>query len=160
MALLLAMACRSRGSRMTEIKKLTRLERKEVGEWLIDLDYLPGAMAKGGTAEYCFTVTVRPKTPGKPIEADDQKFSFGTDSLFCMIAGNESDTLLPVFTTRVANGKLTGLEYMVIFDKAVVLSADKGLRLLFRDWLFTNRNLLFVVPIAEIQKIDSISLHI
>jgi hypothetical protein len=158
--LLLAAACSTRQSRETEIKGLSDIGEKEVGDWRIKLKYLPAKMLKGDTGEYCFAITVHPKEPHKPIKADDPKFSFGTDSLFCIVSGTRPDTLLPVFTTRVANGKLTGLEYMVIFDKTAVSSSDGILRLLFKDWLFTGRNLLFTLPLPEIQKIDSLSLHI
>lgn len=154
---LLLGACRSRENRVAEIKGLSRLEEKSAGDWLVDLEYLPAAMAKGDTAEYCFAVNIRAKDPAKPVEADDPKFSFGTDSLFCIVT--KTDTLMPVFTTRVANGKLTGLQYMVIFDKASVPESGR-LVFLFKDWLFTNRRLEFILPVADIHKIDSLSLHI
>lgn len=157
LALLLLGACRSRENRMAEIKDLGRLEEKSAGDWLVSLEYLPAAMAKGDTAEYCFAVNIRAKDPAKPIEADDPKFSFGTDSLFCIVTN--TDTLMPVFTTRVANGKLTGLQYMVIFEKEAV-NRNSTLVFLFKDRLFTNRKLEFILPVADIHKIDSLSLHI
>ncbi|WP_346320986.1 hypothetical protein [Chitinophaga sp. YIM B06452] len=157
LALLLMSACKNGENRMAEIKDLSHLEEKTDGNWLVNLEYLPAAMAKGDTMEYCFTVNIRAKDPAKPIEADDPKFSFGTDSLFCIIT--QTDTLFPVFTTRVANGKLTGLQYMVIFDKAAVPENDR-LVFLFKDWLFTNRKLEFILPVMDIHTIDSLSLHI
>jgi hypothetical protein len=86
--------------------------------------------------------------------ADNNKFSYGLDSLFGIV--NVTDTIHPVDVIRVANGNIGGVEYILLFERPTAYSSVKCF-LYFRDELFTQQFVTFPLKGNAINHIDSLS---
>ncbi|MCK7556254.1 hypothetical protein MKQ70_15010 [Chitinophaga sedimenti] len=123
------------------------------------LAYLPACweanLDKGepDRTELSFRLRVFPtKQTGTGI--NDNAASFGTDSLFRLVVGG--DSLMPRYTERIANGNISGVEYLVVFDRSALKQATSAV-VVFHDWLFTHSQVEFPYITENIQKTDELS---
>ena len=157
---MLLMACRSKQGKTAAVLEATDnaiMQEKEIDGIVLRLQYLPAAIGQGDTSELVFRLNVRSGDPAVKLNTNLDKYSYGLDSLFRLVV--ETDTLMPLHTMRIANGNVSGIEYMIIFEKQAVLNKENT-AMLFYDWLFTHRSLKFPLNINTIIRIDSLSARI
>ncbi|WP_126243471.1 hypothetical protein [Chitinophaga rhizosphaerae] len=148
-------ACNTRKQRVERMKELSLLDEKRAGSWNMRLKYLPAQNRDTSAWTLVLYVEHISKLPQK--ELNDPRFSYGTDSLFQLIASG--DTLAPLMVVRVANGQTSGAEYLMTFDRAP-LRRPGMVQLRFRDWLFSQRDLYFPLNVPSIYQLDSINTRI
>lgn len=144
-------ACNTRKQQVEKMKELSLLDEKSAGGWNMRLTYLPAKDRDTSAWTLVLQVEHESKLPQK--ELNDPRYSYGTDSLFQVIAAG--DTLAPLMVVRVANGKTSGAEYLMTFDRAALRREGK-VQLRFRDWLFSRRDLYFALNVPSIYQLDSI----
>jgi len=128
----------------------TRLvQEKTVNGFKMTMEYMPSADVN----LLHFVLNITDGTSMKT--ADGNKFSYGLDSLFGLV--DVADTLHPVDVVRVANGNISGVQYMVLFDKPLTLHGT-DLTLYFKDELFTQQFITFPVKGSAINHLDSLRL--
>lgn len=134
------------------------VQEKTVNDYVFRLQYMPSERGAGeDTSLVYFRLNVSGGT-GAPMKGtSDLSYSYGLDTLFSLV--NVTDTISAVDITRVANGTVNGVEYMLVFDRAKVY-ARPDCKLLFRDWLFTHQFISFPLKGSAIAHIDSLSLKI
>jgi hypothetical protein len=145
-----ALACNSRRKKMTALMNDPSgmlAQEQEIRGFRLKMQYLPK-----DSAEWCFRLNI--DAEDRQVFRDDPVQSYGVDSLFRMINGG--DTLLPVHAMRIANGNMSGLEYMIIFEKQPVVAGSNA-SLLFMDGLFTQRKVVFPLNLQAIEEIEAIN---
>lgn len=156
---LLVCACgASKKEIMQSVKDNNLLQEKTVNDYVFKLQYMPSEQGTGeDTALVYFRLNISNSagTPMKSTNAAD--YSYGLDTLFSLV--NAADTISPVDITRIANGTINGVEYMLVFDRAKVYT-QPDCKLLFKDWLFTHQFISFPIKGSAIAHIDSLSLKI
>lgn len=134
-------------------KKETLIVEREVNGYHMRLQYMPAQVAADTDRMY-FRLNIN----GNQLKAPaDNRFSYGLDSLFQIVQA--LDTLHPVDVTRIANGNIHGIEYLLLFDKPAFYPGI-SYRIVFKDWLFTNQLISFPFVGSKIPHIDSLSLKI
>lgn len=155
MLMFMAVACNNAGKVERLMKDSTKelIQSKEVNGHHFKLTYLPPVKTEG---EWCFRLNVKLPEALKGA-GEGQQASYGVDTLFSMVLGR--DTLLPVHAMRIANGNITGVEYMIIFEKPENAPVGQS-AFYFNDWLFTHQMMKFPLQITAINSIDSLSSRI
>jgi len=153
--------CKSGGKKSVANDKMAatdiRVQEKEFNGTRIMLTYMPPCMQhnaaeEGDTSEIVFRLNVfSEQLKGAKNAAAERALSYGIDSLFTLVSGQ--DSLPALLAQRIANGNLRGVEYLLVFDRERVRNSGQAV-LVFKDWLFTNVRMEFPVNIL---KIDSIS---
>jgi hypothetical protein len=159
LSLFLVFACgASKKEVMQSVKDKNLLQEKTINDYVFRLQYMPPeTAASADTALVYFRLNVT-NSSGAPMKGtSDLGFSYGLDTLFSIV--NAGDTISPVDISRIANGTVTGAEYMLVFDKQKIYSQQEC-KLLFRDWLFTQQFIAFPLSGSAIAHIDSLSLKI
>ncbi|SDF70805.1 hypothetical protein [Chitinophaga filiformis] len=157
--ILLVCACgASRRDVIQSMKDNELVQEKNVNDYVFRLQYMPSDRGAGeDTSLVYFRLNVA-NNAGAPMKGtSDLSYSYGLDTLFSLV--NMTDTICAVDITRVANGTVNGVEYMLVFDRAKVY-AQPDCKLLFRDWLFTHQFISFPLKGSAIAHIDSLSLKI
>lgn len=129
------------------------VHEKTIHDYGFKLQYMPSLEMNEDTALLYFRLNITSNTGMPEKGADDLNFSYGLDTLFSVVG---SDTIAPVDVSRVANGKLNGTEYMIVFDKQIMYQQQEC-KLLFKDWLFTQQVIYFPLSVKAIAHIDSLS---
>lgn len=144
------LSCNTGQKQRKEMKELSLLDEKITGDWKMRLRYLPAAVKDTSGWNLILNIEHLSKLPQEVL--NEPRFSYGVDSLFEIITPD--GTLVPHIAIRVANGQVSGAEYMITFDRSVLKQASAEFR--FKDWLFTRRDLFFPLNIASIHQLDSI----
>lgn len=143
---------------MNAVKENNLLQEKQVNGFSVKLQYMPPSAADGEDKALLYFRLNIASADGTPLKKlDDNRFSYGVDSLLSIV--NVTDTLAPVDVTRIANGTLNGIEYMLVFERPEIWS-QINCKLLFMDHLFTNQLMQFPLSGSAISHIDSLSLGI
>jgi hypothetical protein len=125
--LLISCACR---------KQQGFVQEKNSNGFALRLQYMPDK----DSGLLCFRLNIH-NNDGMPMKNSDHfKFNYGLDSLFAFV--NVADTLQPVDVIRVANGNISGIEYLLLFNRPHAFS-QVNCQLIFKDWLFTNQVMTF-----------------
>ena len=126
-------------------------EKQLLGTKMI-LSYMP-PKAIQDTTELMFRLRIFPdnRAAGR---VHDNAASFGTDSLFRLVVAG--DSIAPLYSQRIANGNISGMEYLVAFDRQKASHAGSA-RFVFSDWLFTSNRIDFPYIMKYIQKVDALS---
>jgi hypothetical protein len=135
---------------MQAVKDNDLLQEKTVNGFVLKMQYMPSEDKE----LLHFRLNITESNGGAMKGADNNKFSYGLDSLFGIV--NVTDTLHPVDVVRVANGGIGGVQYLVLFDRPAAYS-DVKCFLYFRDQLFTQQFITFPLTGAAINHIDSLS---
>ena len=133
----------------TDVKKRTLMQEKTVNGFKMRMEYMPSADVN----LLHFVLNITDGTAMKT--ANGNKFNYGLDSLFGIV--NVADTIHPVDVVRIANGNIGGVQYMVLFDKPLILQGS-DLTLYFKDELFTQQLITFPVKGSAINHFDSLRL--
>lgn len=162
-ALLMLAACNGKKKTLaTAVKDRGIRQEKEINKVKVVINYLPACWENNlgtgdaDTAMMTFRVQVTPDKHGIR-QTDNKAASFGTDSLFVLVTGG--DTLKPVFSERVANGNITGVEYLVAFDRKQT-GTSNAIRFIYMDWLFSAARMEFFFERINISKVDELSCSI
>jgi hypothetical protein len=143
---------------MQSMKDNDLFQEKTVNDYVFRLQYIPPVRGAGeDTSLVYFRLNVSSNTGVQMKGTSGLSYSYGLDTLFSLV--NATDTISAVDITRVANGTVNGVEYMLVFDRAKVY-AQPDCKLLFRDWLFTHQFISFPLKGSAIAHIDSLSLKI
>lgn len=149
--LLIMCACgHSKKEIMQAMKDNDLLQEKTVNGFVLKMQYMPS----GDINMLHFRLNITETNGSSMKNADNNKFSYGLDSLFGIV--NVTDTIHPVDVVRVANGNIGGVEYMLLFDRPAAYSEVKCF-LYFRDQLFTQQFITFPLKGSAINHIDSLS---
>lgn len=150
-AMLLATGCVNRQKQIMQATKDDGLlQEKTIKGFVFKMQY----MHTEDKALLHFVVNIRDSNGNGVNGADENRFSYGLDSLFGIV--NVTDTLHPVDVIRVANGGIGGVQYLVLFDRPLAYS-DVNLFLFFKDQLFTQQFITFPLKGNAINHIDSLS---
>lgn len=122
-------------------------ERKQDG-FIYRLQYLPVPLEHGDAGKITLRMNIFPEQTVEKLETSAPVFSYGVDTLFSL--EGVPGTLLPVHAARVANGNLSGIEYLIIFERT------QHTKFLFRDVLFTNRLVEFKLNPQAMNTIDDL----
>jgi hypothetical protein len=143
---------------MQSVKENDLLQEKTVNDYVFRLQYMPPVKGTGEDASLLyFRLNVLNNAGTTMKNTNDQIYSYGLDTLFALV--HVQDTIRPVDITRIANGAISGVEYMLVFDRPESYS-QQNYQLLFRDWLFTHQFIAFPLKGSAIAHIDSLSLKI
>jgi hypothetical protein len=149
--LLLMCSCgHSKKEIMQAVKDNELLQEKTINGFAFKMQYMPS----GDLNMLKFRLNITESNGSAMKAADNNKFSYGLDSLFGIV--NVTDTIHPVDVVRVANGNIGGVEYMLLFDRPAAYSNIKCF-LYFRDQLFTQQLITFPLKGSAINHIDSLS---
>lgn len=136
-------------------------QEKEVNNVKMELSYMPRCPEKaekglGGVAgenDLSFRLLV---FPAKRSDLSAQVLSYGIDTLFDLQLTGGS--VAPVMAQRIANGNVRGIEYLLVFDRSMV--KEDAVKVVFKDYLFTNTLLTFPIDIRNANKLDAISCNL
>lgn len=149
--LLVICACgHSKKEVMQAVKDNDLLQEKTINGFAFKMQYMPS----GDVNMLKFRLNITDANGGSMKAADNNRFSYGLDSLFGIV--NVTDTIHPVDVLRVANGNIGGVEYMLVFDRPTAYSSVKCF-LYFRDVLFTQQFITFPLKGSAINHVDSLS---
>jgi hypothetical protein len=146
--------------------RATALQKRQINNTEIAVTYMPACwlqatdhdtLAMAGTSTITFRLDIHTLNSHLRGMAAGEAFSYGIDTLFLLVQG--ADTIAPLYAHRVANGNLTGMEYLVGFDRHR-FNHSPDLHLIFKDWLFSAARVHFTWRREWVQKIDSLSCSI
>ena len=145
-----------------EITAMGLRQEKVVNNVRMELAYIPSCGEKAdkgmpgvaGDSDFAFRLRVFPAAD-KDLSAN--ALSYGIDTLFSLEAG--AAALQPVMAQRIANGNLSGVEYLLVFDRTSLKNVPQC-KIVFKDYLFTNTLLSFVIDIRNADKLDAISCNL
>lgn len=158
---LLLLACNNNREQVKNLMQDAQsrlVQDKQIGDTKVRLTYLPlgwekqaGLHEEEDATEMAFRVNVN---GSKQVTVNEKLASYGVDTLFQLILNR--DTLAPVSAERIANGNLSGITYLVIFERRPMLPVQQAM-FVFKDWLFTNTRLVFPLERKYILIADSLS---
>lgn len=161
------MACQApAGKRLAAEIRTNALQKKQINNTEIAVTYMPACwqqaidrdtLAMPDTSTLIFRLDINPQPGNTRGRATGEALSYNLDTLFLLVQG--TDTIAPLYAHRVANGNLTGMEYLVGFNRRHISPAP-DLHLIFKDWIFSGARVHFTWQREWIQKIDSLSCSI
>ncbi|WP_295121521.1 hypothetical protein [uncultured Chitinophaga sp.] len=158
--LLLFAACSAKKKTLAEAMKDPGIrQEKEINKVKVVLSYMPACWQRNldrgeaDTSTMTFRVQVTPDK-NSVRQTDNKAASFGTDSLFALVTGG--DTIRPIYSERIANGNITGVEYVVAFERRLT-GQSNALRFIYMDWLFSAARMEFFYERTNISKVDELS---
>lgn len=142
-------ACRQPADRMAAMLKDPEnalLQEEKQDGWIYRLQYLPVPPETGDASKITLRLNIIPEQTGTKPETSAPVFNYGIDTLFSI-----EGSVLPVHAARVANGNITGIEYLVIFERT------GGRKLNFHDVLFTGKLVEFRLNPAAMKRMDELN---
>lgn len=124
------------GSACKDGRRALPVQERTVNGFTLRLQQMPAADKE----MFGFRLHIGHADGGRLKHTDDVRFNYGLDSLFAFVQG--TDTLRPMDVIRVANGNVSGMEFLLLFPKPADASGLSG-QLIYKDWLFTNQLLTF-----------------
>lgn len=156
MLLLLASGCAGNKEKLRNVlvdENNQLSQHRSVNGLDFHMQYLPEK--RGTEGELCFRLNIRKeKSSMEKMDTNGDLFNYGVDSLFMLVSG--VDTISPIHAMRISNGNMNGVEYFVVFDKKALIE-DRHCHFVFKDWLFSTRQIDFSVKPEAVAAADAIN---
>lgn len=148
------MACKDKspGDKLTDFVKQSgnRLTQKTETEGAVVVSqFVPDKLEEENTSPvYRFLVTVQ-SPPEITTDSILYFFNYHSGDYFRLVAG--TDTLRPVLSERMANGRRDLHQFTVLFDRAAITRSTDSLEVLFIGNKLFRENLLFRYALTDIK---------